>query len=253
MKKKIEAELMSLAHQILQLSGQENLEKMYQTSRKLYEQIALLRFVDMHFEGLKPTLTKEETAVYLEEVFKATKAKVAKQAEAEEKLNDFIPSQNPHQEDLIEPLMETIKDMVAQMPSEGQHIDDMFEESHATKSEEILAFDFDELAKDYRNLPTFEEIGESANTKVETKPKSVNDAYKSGLQIGLNDKIAFIKNLFDGETESYNRVISQINTFETENEAKDFINEIVKPDYNNWEGKELVEARLIAIIESKFN
>lgn len=234
MKKKLEAELLSLAHQVLQLSGRDNIEQLYQTSRKLYEQLALLRFVEKHFEGQKSTLTKEEATVYMEKVFQTTKGKVDKQAEVDERMHDLIPDQNPHREDLIEPLMETIKDMVAQMPSEGQHIDDMFEEVSPSKSEEILAFDFDELAKDYRNLPTFEEIGESANTKVETKPKSVNDVYKSGLQIGLNDKIAFIKHLFDGETDNYNRVISQLNTLETETEAKDFINEIVKPDYNNW-------------------
>lgn len=253
MKKKLEAELLSLAHQVLQLSGRGNIEQLYQASRKLYEQLALLRFVENHFEGQKSTLTKEETTVYMEEVFQTTKGKVDEQAEVDERMHDLIPDQNPHQEDLIEPLMETIKDMVAQMPSEGQHIDDMFEEMGASKSEEMLAFDFDELAKDYRNLPTFEEVGESANAQVETKPKSVNDVYKSGLQIGLNDKIAFIKHLFDGETDNYNRVISQLNTLETETEAKDFINEIVKPDYNNWEGKEMYEGRLVAIIESKFN
>lgn len=253
MKKKLEAELLGLAHQVLQLSGRGNTEQLYQTSRKLYEQLALLRFLENHFEGQKSTLTKEETTVYMEEVFQATKRKVDEQAEVDGRMNDLIPDQNPHQEDLIEPLMETIKDMVAQMPSEGQHIDDMFEEVSPSKTEEILAFDFDELAKDYKNLPSFEEIGKSANAQVETKPKSLNDVYKSGLQIGLNDKIAFIKHLFDGETDNFNRVISQLNTLETETEAKDFINEIVKPDYNNWEGKEMYEGRLIAIIESKFN
>ncbi|PKP40079.1 MAG: hypothetical protein CVT96_10575 [Bacteroidetes bacterium HGW-Bacteroidetes-13] len=253
MKKKLEAELVSLAHQVLQLSGRNNLEQMYQTSRKLYEQLALLRFVENHFEGQKPTLTKEETTVYMEELFQTTKGKVDDQVDTTEQMNELMPDQNPHQEDLIEPLMETIKDMVAQMPSQGQHIDDMFEEVRPSKSGDFLAFDFDELAKDYKNLPTFEEIGDSAKVQTEAKPKSVNDVYKSGLQIGLNDKIAFIKHLFDGETDNYNRVISQLNTLESETEAKQFINEIVKPDYNNWERKEFYEARLIALIEAKFN
>ncbi len=253
MKKKLEAELVSLAHQVLQLSGRNNLEQMYQTSRKLYEQLALLRFVENHFEGQKPTLTMEETTVYMEELFQTTKGKVDDQVDTTEQMNELMPDQNPHQEDLIEPLMETIKDMVAQMPSQGQHIDDMFEEVRPSKSEDFLAFDFDEIAKDYKNLPTFEEIGDSAKVQIEAKPKSVNDVYKSGLQIGLNDKIAFIKHLFDGETDNYNRVISQLNTLESETEAKEFINEIVKPDYNNWERKEFYEARLVALIEAKFN
>ncbi|PJB12514.1 MAG: hypothetical protein CO119_06370 [Flavobacteriales bacterium CG_4_9_14_3_um_filter_40_17] len=253
MKKKLEAELVSLAHQVLQLSGRGNLEQMYQTSRKLYEQLALFRFVENHFNGSTSTLTREETTVYMEELFQTTKGKVDEQIDTNEQMDELMPDQNPHQEDLIEPLMETIKDMVAQMPSQGRQIDDLFEEVQPSKTEDFLSFDFDEIAKDYRNLPTFEEIGQSDKMQVETKPKSVNDVYKTGLQIGLNDKIAFIKNLFDGETDNYNRVISQLNTLETESEAKEFINQIVKPDYNNWEGKELYEARLIALIEAKFN
>ena len=33
---------------------------------------------------------------------------------------------------------------------------------------------------------------------------------------------------------------------------KDFIAEIIKPDYNNWEGKEEYEARFMEILEKRF-
>ena len=82
----------------------------------------------------------------------------------------------------------------------------------------------------------------------------MNDKLKSGgLQIGLNDKIAFIKHLFDGQNEDYERVISQINTSTTLQEAEDFIHQLVKPDYNNWEGKGEYEERFLEIVEGKFN
>ena len=91
--------------------------------------------------------------------------------------------------------------------------------------------------------------------KLPTKKKSLNNALKGGgLKIGLNDKIAFIKHLFDGQNaEDYDRVLSQLNTFLSFENAKAFIEDIVKPDYNDWAGKEEFEARFMEIIESKFN
>ena len=58
--------------------------------------------------------------------------------------------------------------------------------------------------------------------------------------------------MFDGKSEDYDRVISQINTTTSLQEAQDFIQQLVKPDYNNWEGKEEYEARFMEIIEAKY-
>jgi len=73
------------------------------------------------------------------------------------------------------------------------------------------------------------------------------------LNICLNDKISFIKHLFDGKNEDYERVISQINTTNSIKEVQQLIHDIVKPDYNGWDGKEEVEERFMEIIESKFD
>lgn len=73
------------------------------------------------------------------------------------------------------------------------------------------------------------------------------------LNLGLNDRIAFEKNLFGGSGEDLNRVISQLNTFDTFDEAKEFIADMVKPDYNNWQGKEEYEERFLALVEKKFD
>jgi len=83
------------------------------------------------------------------------------------------------------------------------------------------------------------------------KPSSLNDKLQTNIQIGLNDRIVFVKNLFEGSQEDFNRVISQLNTFKTEKEAKKFITKMVKPDYN-WSEQEELENRLITIIERRF-
>ena len=81
-------------------------------------------------------------------------------------------------------------------------------------------------------------------------PKSLNDKL-ANIQIGLNDRIAFVKNLFNGSQEDFNRVVSQLNTYATEKEAKKFINKMVKPDYD-WSEQEDLEARFVAIVLRKF-
>ena len=48
------------------------------------------------------------------------------------------------------------------------------------------------------------------------------------------------------------RVISQLNTFDTFEEAKNFINEMVIPDYNYWVGEEDYIERFMEIVEKKF-
>ncbi|CAM1361045.1 hypothetical protein [Tenacibaculum xiamenense] len=146
----------------------------------------------------------------------------------------------------------------------------------ATKVEEITEQPFDELEdllfskKDdttkndvedigKRKTPTLEEelndtlpVDVMANLfeKVEPK-KSLNDHLQNTIQIGLNDRIAFVKHLFEGNQTDFNRVISQLNTCKTEKEAKKFINKLVKPDYD-WSEKEEYETRLFEIIERRF-
>lgn len=82
--------------------------------------------------------------------------------------------------------------------------------------------------------------------------KSINDAFANKISIGLNDRIAFEKNLFNGNSDDLNRVISQLNTIESYEEAKDFIDDLVKPEFNNWNGKEDYENRFMHLVEKRF-
>ena len=88
--------------------------------------------------------------------------------------------------------------------------------------------------------------------KVEPKIVSLNDKLAKGINIDLNDRLAFIKHLFGNSSEDYNRVLNQLITFDTFNETREFVQEMVKPDYNNWDGKQEYEERFMDIIEKKF-
>lgn len=110
------------------------------------------------------------------------------------------------------------------------------------------------IGSEYGQTPIFEPKETTTETpKEEEKPKNLNDRLKTGLKIGLNDKLSFIKHLFAGSTSDYNRVLSQLETFASASEARNFITQMVKPDYNNWEGKEIQEERFMEVIEARFN
>lgn len=104
-----------------------------------------------------------------------------------------------------------------------------------------------------KSRPTFQDQQEKIRFQDTEKPRSLNDRLKKGIQIGINDRIAFVRHLFEGSTTDYNRVLSQLNTLKSREEAVDFVQNMVKPDYNNWEGKEEYEHRFLHIVENRFD
>ena len=128
--------------------------------------------------------------------------------------------------------METINEMVTEIPNETntESADDLF--SSVANPEFI--------------------IKENKDNEILNESKKLNESLIKGIKIGLNDKIAFTKGLFDGSEEDFSRVVSQLQTYSSWDEAFNFLNSIVKPDYNNWEGKEEIEKRFLKCIENNF-
>ena len=73
-----------------------------------------------------------------------------------------------------------------------------------------------------------------------------------GLHIDLNDRSAFIKYLFLDNKSEYQRVISQITTFSNFDEVENFILTMIKPEYDNWKGKEDYEKRFLEVLSKLF-
>ncbi len=244
MKKKLESDLMSIAHRILKLKGKEDVLKMHKVVEELYEKLCVLKFAHENFEGDIPTMGNDSSFFDMLDV--AFNNKVSDNIEVEDKV--YINLDEVEDDGIMEPVMEKIKDMVAQMPPESQNVDKIFEE--AIPKTQYHKNDLEEITADFKEIPEFEPI-EEAEARLTLK-KSLNDKLKGGLSIGLNDKLAFIKHLFNGSNEDYERVLSQLNTAASFKDATHFINNIVKPDYNNWKDKEEFESRFLEIIEVKF-
>ena len=81
---------------------------------------------------------------------------------------------------------------------------------------------------------------------------SINDKLAKGaINVGLNDRIAFVKHLFNDSQADFNRVLSQLNTLDSYLESMYFIENLVKPDYQ-WENKKPYEDRLISLVKKRF-
>lgn len=382
MKKKLEAELISIAHRILKLKNKSELVQLHQESQKLYEKLSVLLFVEENFAGLQPTIGKSEAYEVLETAFDEnevaekvaldTQEEVALEAEKivnEEKANhteeikeeEAIEESESENEEIAtveseeetkskeekeEDKSEEEKVVVGQIELSEEDLDEeeptVFETEEPTleeaeeavdqevepKVEEIAALETSEetkkeddfmpafeLAFDKKEEETVEEVAKESGhqiifedflgdhykdlefvkaeiekkhehdheeeNKAEVKPEEEVKAQETvqeetpkeeekredletsepkphvekvtkGITIGLNDRVGFVNHLFGGVNEDFNRVLSQLNTFDTFQDAKNFIEDLVKPDYNEWKGKEDFEERFLEVVENKF-
>ena len=310
MKKKLEAELISIAHRVLKLKNRSETVQLHEETKKLYDQLTVLRFYEENIaiaekeisrEDLEQKLEnpivskvveKSEDKEELETVLQALDLNLDSEPEVDilehkeivgelvEETEDEVKAEAEeevieemllvHEEDLKQPQSVLFEDVfggnfeepdfvkVNDVPAEVEQVAQLtFEAVEESKPEEVSEDLF--VAKEPKEEVVAEIKEEIVIEKVpevvfeEPKTMSLNDRLTKGINIGLNDRIAFEKKLFGGSSDDFNRVLSQLNTFNSYDEAQGFINDFVKPDYNNWDGKEEFENRFLEIVEKKFN
>ena len=330
MKKKIEGELISIAHRLLKLKKHTETIQLLEEVKKLYEQLSLLKFYEANTALVNEEFSEaffeekvekvivgsievvDEEEIYLE---MASKEHIAQIEEEFFEKNEISHELFPSVETAEIEKEEIISENIDEEQIDGESIDEeSLEESpvdqkpakevsatqikkkkttsnpeiigtKVTKQismEDILVHDYQDTffeKKETENVPTsdssepitedeiIEENGEEISAEVlpdsestpeveiEIASESIEEApvlNGKAIVLGLNDKIAFEKNLFAGNGDDLNRVLSQLNTFTNWEEAKSFVLDFVKPDYNNWENKEEFEVRFLEIVENKF-
>lgn len=318
MKKKLEADLISIAHRILKLKGKEDVVQLHQEAQKLYEKLAVLRFYEENINVLKNEISEEKLeeklftetptqpeVVVAEEKKQEVDTEISAETVEEEALQEVVPEETIEEEIVVEreveeeivvveedditmeaeaePVQEEIKDEkeesvfspLFELASEEEEKPTSKMEQKQISFEDLLGTDYKEpefvkvndVPKEVEKVTeiSFEKIEEtgihevkfenkveSFAAKTEIKTSSLNDTLIKGINIGLNDRIAFVKHLFGGSNEDFNRVVSQISTYDSFEEVQQFIVDMVKPDYNNWEGKEEYADRFMNLVEKKF-
>lgn len=300
MKKRLEAELISIAHRILKLKNKSEVDQLYHETQKLYEALTVLKFYGDNYEQVKvdvvaedledkivtfiedktpiqekseekPTIeTKPEVTENEDEIVIVDTEETTHEEEVTEDKNEIeetpiivgeITIEEDEDEIEEEPIVESKTDLdfepIFELAAEAP-IEDVVEEKVEEKKQEAQQISFEDLLGENYTEPVFVKpndivVPPSLKNVIDEKPLSLNDQHLKTINIGLNDKIAFVKHLFSDSTEDYNRVLSQLNTFSTFEEAKDFIDEIIKPDYNNWDGVDDYAERFIEIVAKKFS
>jgi len=228
MKKRLKEELRKLSTEIITSRNLNDFSALYETARELYEKLAVLKYIEEKLNEVEIDVSKNAMA-----------AKFETMANSVLNANSSVPESNPHDEDIIIPGIDTIKDMVLEMPGDTT-IDEVL--SQFTNKPDLIKNDKDLfMPKEVKTL----KVGGSA--------QSVEQGSKKALKVDLNDRLAFVKHLFNNNMEDYNRVLSQLSTIDSEERSVSFITNMVKPDYNHWEGKEDYEQRFMNLIARKFS
>lgn len=330
MKKRLEAELISIAHRILKLKNKSEVDQLYLETQKLYETLAVLKFYGDNYDQVKATVAKEDLEeklvasleaktteveqenlkqVQIDTVEEVQIDKVVEPIVAEEKEEVVAEVEQVEEQEIVaaeeesevqeeavadEPVAEEVEEPVIVGEITVEEEDEIEDEVPVIEAKDDLDFEpifelaseeeteveepkaeepkakqnqisFEDLLGHNYSEPVFvkpndvtasvpkkEIVEEKAEVVVDEKVSILNEKLAQGINIGLNDRVGFVKYLFNGSSEDFNRVLSQLNTFDTYSDAKNFINEMVKPDYNNWKGQDDFEERFMELVERKF-
>jgi hypothetical protein len=293
MKKKLEADLISIAHRILQMKNKSDINQLLIETHKLQEKLSVLKFVEDYFGDAKPTIGQFEIEEKIAAVFenntpsnsdiKVSNEEIkTEEAMVDESFDEEIPTNEIAAEVEIETEEEIVVANVKEIEKPTNlgftpafELDVDFEEEPKKKPESVQ-ISFEDLLGGNYNDALFVKVDAKENTPIAienetialkdlalptdkqvtftetTNSKTVTLSETKALKIDLNDRIAFVKHLFGNSNEDYNRVLNQLITYDSFEEAQDFIEDMVKPDYNSWEGKEDYSQRFMEIIEKKF-
>jgi len=243
MHKKLEADLISLAHSILTMKNKDDVFALKEKSKAVYEKLSMLAFVEEYVNttpGLE--IPKEELLKQVSAAFEAKENPIDEKIDENETdeakvVYDLIdePESTPKKEESLTPEVKPktelteeeevhqVKEIIEQpfdeledlMFTPKQIIEEVSEDkieknesdspilSDVIKVEERKTMSLEEELQDTISVDLMADLFENA------QPKSLNDKLAKNVQIGLNDRIAFVKKLFDGDQENYNRVVSQ--------------------------------------------
>lgn len=246
MHKKLEAELISLAHSILQLKNKDDVNVLHQKAAALHEKLSILKFVNYYVdttpenEQTKEDLTEKITRVW--EKNEENELAAVEEEVAESILDtssDHLHDENKHvQIGLFEEEEEKVTEVNIDKTSFQKEATEVNTSNDSIEKEEIFASEPIQA----------NEIKEPDN---EIHPLSSDTKNTVLITIPLSDRITIVNDLFEGSLDDFSRVLSQLNSFDTEKEALNFIKKIVKSDYN-WEPFAETEDKFMHYIHQKF-
>lgn len=285
MKKKIEKDIQSLAKDLLNVKASNSTQEWKEITIQLYQKLCVLEYLenqlgvseetpkswsaDVAKHTMHKTDTEEESTLSFDAASETIKSEETK-IEIEPEQTSYEQTETISFQENIEPITQEEVEIepetnpiteTEKLTAEITHttVEITSEKSVAQQPKKRESDELERFASTYKTpvfgrKQTSDAMDENKNSaQAGKRPKSLNDSLNRGLHIGLNDRIAFINHLFSGSTQDFNRVLSQINTMDDFNSVREFLDQQIKPDYRNWEGKEEYSERFTTIIEKKFS
>ncbi len=232
----IEAELAELAEKIGSKSNTEAANAVLD----LYKEFALLA-AEEHIQGQMDAIQED-----LQAQLQARIAALQSQTEIVPK--ETMPKNAADEEDNQLSLVDVAEEIEKEEAAKAAETDTEEPELKEVPQERTV-YQLEEDDAPSQEVPQKERMVDQAITG---EKKSLNDRLAGdALKFGLNDRIGFVKDLFDGSAEDFNRVVSQLNTLGSLSEAQEFLNTHVVPEYD-WAANEETAARFMAAIEQRF-
>ena len=210
-RKALHEEIIFIANKITKIKINSSPDEYYNLVIELFEKTILLKN-SAHFNnrlGLDEQLTKNNLHLITDSI---TKTKV-------------------DEKEAIVPLIETIKEMIPEIPENNINLFSL---------------------NDYSSNLSFEKKNDSNNETFSPVSSKLNDQFAKILKVGVNDRSAFIQKLFENKSEEYDKVMTQISSIGDWNLIKNFIQNKVKPEYSSWSDNSLIEKRFIDILKKQF-
>ena len=205
-------DIKNLAKQILKLKKGSSSQEFYDLSLELFEKAIL-------FKNYNSFNEKNSLKKYMDDNNLSF-------------INDRDINTFDNEKQTVAPLIETIKDMIPEMPETS--ISSTFIEADP----EVISF----------------ERKESINIKKDDKiEQNVNDLFASEFKIDLNDRLAFVQKLFNNNNKEYIETMSKLIVFNNWESTVNFIENKVKPKYNSWNENKILEKRFLDILKKRFD
>lgn len=239
-RKELEQELTAFALHIGEKSDREaaaTLLELYQKFKLAEMESEMRKQLERVEENMHAALESQLTA--------QTAENETPKVSAEEEQANPLASPEPIQLEIPSASEEPELDLSPEVPAESEDLEALKLVVKESLTEEAIP---------QKESPVSEEkttLSESAQQSGTSK--SLNDRFaQKVLKFGLNDRIGFVKALFEGNQEDFNRVVSQLNTLSSLDEATAFIETYVAPEYK-WDQQEEMAERFMTAVSTKFN
>lgn len=201
----------------------------------------LTKNLEIELKALAKELLKKEDSFSSEEVFEKIRSLYEKSLVLRYALeHEFDISENEDKKAIVvkfEKMAEQVLSTRKEIPENNPHQNDIMIPGMLTIKDMVSQMGDQLVSESIASNPTI----------------TLNDQLSKGLKLGLNDRLAFTKHLFGGQNEDLDRVLTTLASIDNQDDAIDFINHYVKPEYTNWEGKEEYEERFLNLIRTQYS